>query len=508
MRSNVDRRAGLVSDTFKDAGATKAEADLLGEEPAHRPLVGPGGIAEGAGQVLGQGFGLLTDQIIDSAIHAIPPSVRDDIEDGAVEFFGTPLGQKVGTALTSAVEVWDQFASKYPQSAKSVAAATDIGILQIPKRSALFGVDLQKRVKDLSVSAIKDQQGFSYDRIKRMVQPESKLPDGKLHTGQPGEAGWRSLRRSTYDFVKDGDEDAITNVLDISGKIDPNRTYTYNLGVIGKELLPEAEEKLWKHLGTFRNKWDYNDVSSDIRAAANDLSYIPGYETIVGDNKLVTERILKAADTILKQQPRTARGLRQARIEFDKAFPNSSGIDAADNAHNKTVQFVRNELNSKLDAMTDVDAYNLRMTSHRLQQAEDIFLGKASRERGNAAERTGEFLRRHAHLPSTPVALMVLGSYLATGPVLSAAGAAGVAGLVGWGTWKAMSPRNRNRELARILSGIDKARKSETSKVVLDGLKADRLAIREMMEMSQEEWADFVSMREEEARELEQQGQQ
>jgi hypothetical protein len=508
MGRNRERMSGMADSVadFNMGGNSQSsqEAAMLGEEPARRQMEGRTAVPE-LGVQLGGAVGAMgIDAVITGVIGALPQGFKDFTMDQAEAFFNTEAGQMVQEQLGKGMEVWDEFEKRSPQNAKTAVAMMDFGVLSIPKKAALYGLDFAKKASNLRVAGLRNKHGMEFKRIKKMVQPDSLLPNPKK--GANGLAGEEGLaRRATYEFMEEGDEAFITSTLSTFDSIKPSRSYRYNLGAIHKDIIPKLEKELQAHLGKYsKNKWTVEEVGENLQQAINgDLRGIPGYHTMVGDGSKAAQNVLEDAMEILQSAKKTPKGLLAARRKFDDAMLEGGadlGMDAAGNAKNKVATYVRRELNDQILRLTDDATYDLVQSQHRMLQASDIFMGKAVAEQKNIFTRTGHFLKRHFHLPTTALSLMVLGSAAATAPVIGGVGAIATVGAGTWAAWKILAPRQRNRALAGILTQMDKARKSAGGKLALDTLKADRAAIVGMMKMGDDQWENFVSQREAEAK--------
>jgi hypothetical protein len=417
------------------------------------------------------------DIITDYMITSVPNSVRRGAEAAFNEIKDVEWFKEAMRFAEMGIDKYNEWKTQNPQREALVDNTIDLSILFSPRPD--LNIDKAQRRSRAASSKVNIQE--RREGIQVLVKPESFGTTDVVEEVGP----LRSQR-----WIPDEKSAEIVGVLETIPKVDPNRSYTYNMNVVLNHIGDQAEEleRFIKQAGN--PKVDANDLVAEMSQALEQFKQSAGFRAITPESQTIVLELANDALGLVQRYGNDAMGILKARQEFDRLM-NEAYVGVLDSAsatgRAKATRVVREVLNEKLKQITPGhEAHHLLNQQHNSYLALDRMVNKRNKELDNGLKRMAQRLKDAALLPSTLGSLYFTGTAVAglVGGIMPAV-AAGTTGAALYGGIKLLSKKNRLKMYADTLKAVNTLIKKSDDPNILFQLKADRLLLLDLMQQEQ-----------------------
>lgn len=419
--------------------------------------------------------------------------------DAVDEYLPPWLREGIATSAKTAGE----YIAKADQAVKSTL--TGLGVSEVDQRMLGAAFDLAALGPGSTKNLLKQVPAAERGRVRRMAEHFRRTGV----TQDIAEKQQKILRRIAPDNPKDFDsqtlyregpdplrqrsldvgetsplQDQATALARIKG-LDPQRSYVHMSEKVTDEIR-RAATQVDDMVAKNNKKVDMGGLMDDMLSSLDDLEGDPWYDFLPGDAKKSADDFIEKSMQIVQDSGKDLVALKNARREIDKLYTGiKSNIDPGNPRNGAEVAWrhVRNELNDALRARLPTkigdDVYDLNQHMHHLYKAQDTLLPRIPQESVNALYRTAGYLRSHALLPSTALALAATAQFFA--PMAPAALTAAAAGGSAMAAYKFARSAAGRKALSKTLRGLDEVMRITKDPKALAEMRADRLVLLDLM---------------------------
>lgn len=487
VSQDLEKRAKEVEQTAKDYKEGKisfveAELQTFGKGVA-------GSIIDVGGEVIGT----LAEGAGKGIQYMMPETSAEIVEmtkSGLDFLLNTELGKMGTEAILDGVESWEGFKAENPRAAKNIESVVNIGTILAPvkvKANAKPKADpskLQKAADDLREAQLAKEMPKREAFALKLSEPkltEDELAARARRTTQ--ESG--ILRKNVYEPTA-----RETLIAKEFAKLPIDKGYSFqkNLNIVDGEI-SRLSLQLEKTLGTVKTTIDDISVQNKVDDAIDKL--MTEKLTMVGDeatNKVLMTMATKI-DRLWNESDKSPLGLLKVRQEFDswaKANGAKWSNDVKVNNINEGSRALRNALNDVLEeAVPDGKVKDSLMKQHLLLSGADNLAIKAGKEGTHVITRLWNNVANLAPFKSETNRVIGAGLGLPIGvaahAMAPALGVAIIGGSTAYLLSKGIMKATSKKSLALLLEQTDKALKIAKNPDMIKQLRADRLAIVEIL---------------------------
>ena len=434
-------RGSSIADTIMDAtGQGQAQNALIDDnyEPMYDSLSwGQAGV-----QLMGDTLGFVWDaggdvitEAVTEAWELVPEATQEATKEQFRELMNSDVGQMGVAAIQAGFDAWDGFANRYPQEAKTIAAAFNITpVGQVSKVRKMFPTELTPlRVKDVGVRKIlQAPQGRDRD-VYNIITPEltkeqklEQIKQGNV-TNPQGPSG------TQHTILSDKDWDVVDAVkpLDVS----PANTQQTNTNNILKEinkLGQQTQRKTANAKGGINKDVVVRDIMQELDILRTQKPGIFGRGGKKG--KKTVEDLLSQLDVFLNKHGTDFNGILNARQDFDNflihelkagTFGNSRKASVAQEVHRAVRDILNGYVRNNVPGTAD-----LLDKQHLLYTALDGVAPKAIDEASSAIGRVFQLF--NVHLPTTPASQVMTFTDRAVMAAMGLGAVVGMPFVLGW----------------------------------------------------------------------------
>lgn len=492
--SGEEERLGFAQRFGQDI---QKRVDMLGE--IQRAVQsGEQSTAEGVLQVAGKlGAGAILDFIGEGVTSAgrliadiTPESIKDPLVKAGYDFLETDIGKKGVQAAQRGMEGWDFFKNENPRAARNIEAVMNVGMLIAPAKGAKpapKSPGIAGRVAStLDDAAIAQEAATKESFAEALVQAKPTQGVRVDQVSRTSEGGLLNSKTVTPSSAEQRMAEAVASVPEVS----PTLTLQGNYNAVSNAVRQEADD-LMRTLEESGAKISHREATKTLDLAGMRLEQMP---TLVGDASTSAKRIIAEAKRIVKDSPETSAGMLKARRRLDEWIRSQKpkAFDpATENAMSLAVKEVRQSINFLVEAKNPQQAVRQSLSRQSsLLGAMDNIAVKAADEGSNALVRAWQNVSRIIPLrgefnqtAATLFGIGGLGAAAKFAPYFTKLLSLGVATYVGGRL--VMSPAAK-RGAAMILRRVDDALSIATDKEMIQQLRADRAAIKELLDSSAE----------------------
>ena len=487
VSQDLEKRAKEVEQTAKDykdgkISFVEAELQTLGKGVA-------GSIIDVGGEVIGT----LAEGAGKGIQYMMPETSAEIVEmtkSGLDFLLNTELGKMGTEAILDGVESWEGFKAENPRAAKNIESVVNIGTILAPvkvKANAKPKADpskLQKAADDLREAQLAKEMPKREAFALKLSEPkltEDELAARARRTTQ--ESG--ILRKNVYEPTA-----RETLIAKEFAKLPIDKGYSFqkNLNIVDGEI-GRLSLQLEKTLGTVKTTIDDISVQNKVDDAIDKL--MTEKLTMVGDeatNKVLMTMATKI-DRLWNESDKSPLGLLKVRQEFDswaKANGAKWSNDVKVNNINEGSRALRNALNDVLEeSVPDGKVKDSLMKQHLLFSGAENLAIKAGKEGTNVITRLWNNVANLAPFKSETNRVIGAGLGLPIGvaahAMAPALGVAIIGGSTAYLLSKGIMKATSKKSLALLLEQTDKALKIAKNPDMIKQLRADRLAIVEIL---------------------------
>ena len=463
LRGWLDRNRARMSDTFSNVrGVDEKQSQLLGETPERRIGYGEAGV-----QLVGAGIGAAGEAVAETVAAATPDAVKDAAKEGIIKAFraleSTESGAKAIEYAKKGGAKWEAFAKANPQTAKTIGAAIEIGLVVVPGLKGIHGPG--KLIEDFG-------SGLKNNAIKRRNKGLNDLlaPPHKIGDGVTGETllGRRTYTPTAYEAER------LKTVGKTKG-VRPGRSFNYNQVAVAKAATKEREALQSSIRAMGNPKVDKTRIMDEMGLMVQNLEKSDVMMGLRGNKQIVdfANDIMQHAFDFVEASDGTTVGLLQARRNLDqfieKHMKGRAYNPDLSSARDVAQKVVRDKLNGEVfRAVPEVAVKKSLTKQSHLLGARDLLLDKVRGEQESIIGRLMDDLSGtvragtvgQATIAKTAISAIAGatgGALSGTGILMGAAGAAGIYGL---------SKAARTKTAANIIKGLGGA-VSKADRVVL-----------------------------------------
>lgn len=421
--------AGKIASDYQDSVRQATEAFARGGKGEQTNL-------ETAFQVTGDAFNLFGDilgttviegiGIAGDGLSAVVPDFIEDPIKGKIkeglDWVGSSEVAKQGLeALGKGLKAWEEFEQSNPRAAENIKSVVDIGTVLYPAGKAAKPIansaKLEKKASELSIKAAKDAKTKTamkfMDSFDNLASKDNRMRmrDGVI----------------PIDSLTAREQKAIKAVQSTKG-YNTMRSSEGNLNAVNKEL-DRANEELAKIIARD------GDVQINVQSIFDDFGAKADKAVADARGTALSEKtqkayvdILSIAEDAIAANGNTAKGLRQARIEIDKAFKE---LAAGEDPFSKS-SVLKDAVNDIRDTINDRIAMVIPETKPAMDKVSGLY--HAQKQLASKAKSSNAFVdavRNTMHVVGLQRDLGWLlvavagGSYAATATSIGAAAAVG-----------------------------------------------------------------------------------
>lgn len=447
--------------------------------------VGVGGVFDLLGESLvsvARGISKVTPDIIETPIKELFK------KPGAI-FLNTEVGQKATDALSKGFESYSKFKQENPSAARTVESVVNIGLMFAPVRSkapskpTIIGKGAVSLEKKAIIQAGR-KQITSVDDLIRPAPTKAVREAGVVRTTEKGILKTKEVALSPA-------EKAISKeVQKIAGIEKGTLQHRYNL--INKEVSKKAiqlERDIAKNDFVFPKQ----EFIAELNRGVERLKRNP---TIVGDAEKTAMKLVAEMKRRIGETPAKGSSLLKVRKDFDKWLKNQKGTNIFDpkneNALSTALREIRQTTNSFLDkGIKNVAVRESFRSQTRLYSALRNITPKAAQEGANIALRAWQNVLRvlpfRGEFNQILAVLFGLGGLGASAVFAPFFTKLVLGSIATYGLSKVVLGVTTKRVLSHLLSGIDDAIRATKDANLINQLRLDRAAIKELLELEEDE---------------------
>jgi hypothetical protein len=364
----------------------------------------------------------MTGDVIAEGIQEVDDLSGGLLSDGARRILNSGIGKAGQKLLARGGQAWNSFKAKHPETAKTVEAAAEIGMLSM----------------DAPVARTKG--------AVQILAPVDKVAKG----GRTGESS--ILRRRTYE-TKDPREIAIAEQASNVPGWDNARSYTYNHQKLESDIRRRRHQLDLEIQRAGNPEIDKTQVVQELADITDNIKDMDYAVTLSGEAESYAKDMLKKAQQFIEASDGTTLGLLDARRKLDSWIADNSGTGFDPhiiNGRNAAQRALRDHINTTVDArVPDVRVKEHLHQQHYLLDARDNLNDKLPAEGTNPLSRFLGSLSEGGHVG--PVGATAIATGATAGAVTesllsAAAGAGGV-----WAAYKAMAGPKRRQLLGAAM---------------------------------------------------------
>ena len=452
LREFLDRNRAKMSDTMSNvSGVDRQQSELLGQTPERQI-----GKVEAGVQLVGATLGSAGDAVATSISAATPDIVKEKGKEAIGAAFGelqkTDTGAKAIQYAIEGGKKWEAFAKANPQTAKTIGAAVEIGLIAIPALKGIPGPGKAiEKIADIRLGRLAKKRIRGVDDL---MEPPHKIGMGDTNETITGR---RTYTPTAFESERNATVAAVP-------KVNPKRSFARNQASVRDAARAER-----KALEARIQKGGNPQVEKEriMNELAIEVENIGKSEEMLGlrGNAQVegyANDIMQKALDYVSNSDGSVIGLLQARRDLDR-WVELKSMKAYDpqlsTARDVAQKIVRDKLNDEVAAAVPGSAVkaSLKKQSHLLG-AKDILIDKMKAEQETIIGRLMDKVSgatRAGTVGQITVAKSALAAIAgATGAALTGTGltAGAAAGLGVWGLSKAA----RSKTAAQILRVVGK----------------------------------------------------
>lgn len=419
----------------------------------------------------------------------LPEWVRSNIAEGATTF--AEYMSEADKAVKSQLSDWgfDDVDQRIIGAAFDVATLGPGSTKNVlrhlpPKERGRVRRLAEKLKKSGTAKSIREKQ----EKLLKRVAPENPL---EFDRDTMYREGGLPMRERYLDVGPDSTLQDQATAMSRINDLNPDRSYTHLTEKINDELT-RSKKKVDTWVADNNKKIDMGELVDDLVESMDDLEANPWYKFLPGDAQKAAEDFMLTALDEMKGG-KDLKSLLEARRKIDSLYRGiKSNLDPGNPRNGAEVAWrhVRNQLNgalrSKLPVGVGDDVYDMMQHQHHLLNAQQTLLPRIPQESVNAVYRSARYLRDHALLPSTALALAATAQFFA--PVAPAALTIGAAGGSIAAAYKFGKSASGRKALGQIVRGLDEVMRITTDPKALKELRADRMVLLDLMRSEREEY--------------------
>lgn len=416
----------------------------------------------------------------------VPDFVQEGFEAAWQSIKTQPKVQEGLEYISAGLDQYFEWADKNPSAAEALETVVDVVGVAAPQLKT--GIDLKDQIRKTTAAVSKINIDEFRGKVKSMFQPETfgRFDKTVVMPGPLEKVSW---------IPDDRTETTMLRMETIDG-FDPDKSFHYNMNVLSEDIA-KSSKQIDRIISQNKNpKVDKQGVFDELDEILKGLDDDPKFIAMDGNVQQATIRYIEYAKSLIDKYGNTARGLLQARKEFDQWLSKATAgtyDPSASNAKGIASGAVRGLLNQKVkDAIPGDDIHDLLDRQHHAYLALDNFAPKRAKEATNKIAEVWRKFSGQANLPKNPLGLWLTlsgatagAAYLAGGPIQAASALAAAGGV--YGLVKAGSKKNRIKFYQSILKGIDATASSIDDSKLIQELKADRVYIIGLLEEARRE---------------------
>ena len=367
-------------------------------------------------QVVGNAAGAVTD-VLGAGLKTayqdlVPASMKKNIADSLNTSAQDPVVKAATGALNKVASAWQSFANAHPEVSKDILASGDIAGLFAAADLGMKGVDVAKGAAE-SASTLADSVAAKAKSVLPSMKKDATeqlvkdlTPDlTKAKAAQAAQAGTNpmGLLKKGALPVSSKVTDTAETIANQFPEIAKGKTFGDKVNLTKDAITSYSKDTIEPFLDAHSSPFNTKTVSKviDDTIAKNPIEFAP---TQSGKNTydVMKEAAMKAIDA----NPKTLKGLWQARKDFDTAIEDRYGAkfwDANDTSIRQAAGNIRDSINSYIDTQAGDSTFSGQMkTLSNLYGARDTFAEQfAAKEYGvSKFDQVGEKVKTAVkHLP-------------------------------------------------------------------------------------------------------------
>jgi len=494
VQADLSKRADEYSETLKEYNAGRISYPEFILQAFGK--AGAGGVLDIAGETITAGLKGVSFLLPDS----IEKPVVDTITEGLRFIENTAVGKMGIEALENGADAWNNFKEGHPRAAKNIESVVNIAAIVTPPKvkantAPENGVSKLRQTADkLDQAAAAKEFGERRAFTLQLTQPRQTLEqraDQARRTEQQGVLR-RNVLQYTQREIDVAEEAAKTGV-------SASRSPQYNVNVLNTAIQKEATS-LQNRLTRYQAPIDDYSVISRVDVAVDKL--LAERPTIAGDEAAARSLNILAqkAEDLWNASDKTPTALLQVRRDFDSWVksnkPNVFGDVKVDNI-SVGAREIRKALNEALsESVPDENIKSsLRRQSLLIEGAENASY-KAAEEASNAVGRLWKNVTNIAPFKASTNRLVGAGLGVSVGTAAHTIAPALIPsiglGLATWALYTGVSNIPLRKSAAALLNATDEALKIAKNPDMVKQLRADRVALIELLKLPVAEQEDEV----------------
>lgn len=456
------------------------------------------GVLQTAGKVGAGGvFDLLGESLVSVArgVSRITPEfvkkpIKELFKAPGTIFLNTKIGQKAVDALARGFESYGKFKQENPSTARTVESIINIGLLFAPIKTKTptttvtpvgkAAIGLEKR----AIAQVERKQVTSVDDLISPAPTKAVREAGVLRTTEEGVLKIKQVALSQSEKAISKEVQKIAGI----GK----GTLQNNFNLINKEVSKKAVQ-LEKDIAKNDFVFPKQEFIAELNRAVQRLERNP---VLVGDAQKTAMKLVDEMKRRIGETSAKGSSLLKVRKDFDKWLKNQKGTNIFDpkneNALSIALREIRQTTNKFLDkGIKDVKVLESFRSQSRLYDALRNIQPKAAVEGANIVMRAWQNVLRI--LPFRGEFNQIMAVLIGVGGLGAAAMFAPfftkiVLGSVAtYGISKVILGATTKKVLSHLLTGIDDALRTIKDTNLINQLRLDRVAVKELLELDEEE---------------------
>ena len=357
------RRRGTVRDV-----AAQREAGELGPITA---------ISTPIGQAAGFGLDVVGSAMGSAYRGLTPDPVERGIEQLGTKVAESDVGRAAGAVTGAAQRGFEKLEEVAPTGGRVLRDVANIGMLAGPVKSKGGAVPKGRtgQLADIVATGKRRDSG-----IRELVRPTGKKAEEAMvdYTEVKGVGPFKRKEVSSSDFLK-GVEDEVINIPGVSPRKSIQENYNTIQGVVNADRVA-----IESALDASQSIIPRGEVLAKTKKATDGALSNPIFKGEASAAR-AAQGMVDEFNKILEKHPGTARGMHDARVEYDKWVkeynPNITNYETASNVKKIVNKAIRDELNDTVDRIApDIGYKAYRDKSSRLLTAMGNMRPKARKE--------------------------------------------------------------------------------------------------------------------------------
>lgn len=325
------------------------------------------------------GFGL---DVVSGAMGSAYRGLTPDPVERKVEQLGSmvaesPVGKATGAVTGAAQKGFEKLEEAAPTGGRVLRDVANIGMLAGPVKSKGGAVSKGRtgQLADIVATGKRRDSG-----IRELVRPTGKKAEEAMvdYTEVKGVGPFKRKEVSSSDFLK-GVEDEVINIPGVSPRKSIQENYNTIQGVVNTD-----RAAIESALDASQSIIPRGEVLAKTKKATDKALSNPIFKGEISAAK-AGQAMVDEFNKILEKHPGTARGMHDARVEYDKWVtkfnPNITNYETASNVKKIVNKAIRDELNDTVDRIApDIGYKAYREKSSNLLTAMGNMRPKARKE--------------------------------------------------------------------------------------------------------------------------------